>query len=64
MAGSGIHEHQIRRHEQLVKEAHTLVIANGDPVQLTVAHRVLEQTQPSELHSYARAADEEVAVKS
>jgi hypothetical protein len=62
MAGSGIHVHQVHRYEGLLKQGKTLVIVNGDPMQLTLAHRVLEETQPIELHTYARAADEEVAV--
>jgi hypothetical protein len=62
MSGSGVHEHQVHRYEGLLKEGKMLVIVNGDPMQLTLAHRVLEQTQPIELHTYARAADEEVAV--
>jgi hypothetical protein len=63
MSGSGIHEHQIQRYERLLNEGSTLVIVNGDPMQLTLAHQVLEETQPTELHTYARAADDEVAVK-
>jgi hypothetical protein len=62
MAGSGIHEHQVHRYEGLLKQGKTLVIVNGDPMQLTLAHRVLAETQPIELHTYAKAADEEVAV--
>jgi hypothetical protein len=62
MAGSGIHEHQIHRYESLLKEGKTLVIVNGEPVQLTLAHHVLEETQPIELHTYAKAAADEVAV--
>jgi hypothetical protein len=32
-------------------------------MQLALAYRVLEETQPIELHTYASAADEEVAVQ-
>jgi hypothetical protein len=56
MAGSDIHEHQILRYESLLKEGNTLVVVTGDPMQLTLAHRVLKATQPIELHTYARAA--------
>jgi hypothetical protein len=62
MAGSGIHEHQVHRYDGLLKQGKKLVIVNGDPMQLMLAHRVLEETLPIELHTYARAADEEVAV--
>jgi hypothetical protein len=62
MAGSGIHKHQIRRYERMLKQGKTIVIINGNPIQLALAHRVLEDTQPIELHTYARAADEGVAI--
>jgi hypothetical protein len=61
MVGSGIHEHQIARYESLLQHGKTLIIVNGDPLQMTQAHRVLEETQPVELHTYARAAEDEVA---
>jgi hypothetical protein len=41
MAGWGVHEHQISRYPQLVEKGNVLVIANGDPLQLTHAHQVL-----------------------
>jgi hypothetical protein len=58
LAGWGVHEHQISRYQQLVEQGNVLVIANGDPLLLTQAHQVLEETAPAELHTYARSDDE------
>jgi hypothetical protein len=42
----------------LVEQGHALVIANGNPLELARAYRLLEATKPAELHTYARTGDE------
>jgi hypothetical protein len=63
---SGIHEHQNHRYESLLKEGKTLVIVNGDPMQLTLAHRVLEDDSPWKLlhWSIAYGIDTQVRIGS
>jgi uncharacterized membrane protein len=58
ITGWGVHEHQIRHYERLIESGSVLIIANGDPVQLLQAFRLLETTDPSEVHTYARTGDE------
>ena len=58
MAGYGVHEHRIKHYRQLIAAGNALVIATGDPLQLARAYRLLETTGPSELHTYARTADD------
>jgi hypothetical protein len=60
MAGWGVHEQQISRYQQLVEKGKVLVIANGEPLQLTHAHQELEKTVPVELHTYVRSDEEGV----
>jgi len=58
MGGWGVHDHQIQHYERLIAEGHVLVVANGAPLDLARAHRVLEWTNTEELHTYARSDDE------
>ncbi len=58
LAGWGVHDHQIKRYQQLVEEGSALVIATGDPLQLAHACRSLRGTGESEIHTYARMGDE------
>ena len=60
MAAWGVHEQQISRYQQLVEKGKVLVIANGEPLQLTHAHQELKKTVPVELHTYVRSDDEGV----
>jgi uncharacterized membrane protein len=59
ISGWGVHEHQIRHYERLIQNGSVLIIANGDPIQLLQAFRLLEKTAPSEVHTYARTGDEQ-----
>jgi hypothetical protein len=56
--GWGVHKHDLQRYERLLKEGKVLVIANGNPVELAHAVRLLEETGASEVHTYAKAGDE------
>jgi hypothetical protein len=56
--GWGAHQHDLLRYERLLKEGNVIVVANGDPLELANAHRLLEKTDTAELHTYARAGDE------
>jgi hypothetical protein len=62
MAGWGVHEHQIEHYERLIKKGNTLVVANGNPLELAHAHRRLKESEPSELHTYARSDDEAAGI--
>ena len=62
MSGWGVHDHQLHRYQRLVEEGSVLVIANGDPLQLIEAHRLLEHSGPSEIHTYSRMGDEAAEV--
>lgn len=58
MSGWGVHDHKIQHYQQLVERGQVIVIAVGDPVQLAQAYRLLYETGPSEVHTYARMGDE------
>jgi uncharacterized membrane protein len=58
MAGWGVHDYQLKHFQRLLEEGNVLVIAHGNPLELSNAHRVLEETAPVELHTYSRAGDE------
>jgi hypothetical protein len=58
MAGWGVHEHQIARYQRLVEQGKVMVIANGNPLELAHAYRLLQEAEPSEIHTYARMGDE------
>lgn len=63
MSGTGIHTQQLHRYERLLHEGNTLIVVSGDPLQLAQAHHVLEETHPSELHTYSKSAGDEVLVE-
>jgi hypothetical protein len=56
--GWGVHKHDLLRYDRLLKEGNVIVVANGNPLELANAHRVLEKTDAAELHTYAKAGDE------
>ena len=53
MSGWGIPRDQISRYERKVKEGQVLVLVHGNPIITAEAHKILEQTEPAELHHYA-----------
>jgi len=58
LGGWGVHDERVKHYEQLVKEGSALVIVHGNPLQLVHAHRVLDETAPVELHTYAKTSSE------
>jgi hypothetical protein len=56
MSGWGVHADHIREYEQLVHQGSVLVVANGDPVQLAEAKRILDGTPAREVHVHAEEA--------
>ena len=58
LAGWGVHEERVRYYEKLVTEGKVLVIAHGQPLELVQAERILKETDPVELHVYAKTSSE------
>lgn len=58
MGGFGIHEHKIEHYQRLVEAGNVVVFATGDPLQLAHGYRLLEESGPSEIHTYARTGDD------
>jgi hypothetical protein len=63
MSGWGVHRERIRHYEKLVKDGKVLVIAHGDPIQLVDAQRMMRETDPRELHVYAKTDSESPEVR-
>ena len=58
MEGWGIHEANIRKYENLVKEGRVLVAVTGDPLQVEEADRMLRETEALDVTLHAKASDE------
>lgn len=58
MGGWGVHEERIRHYEALVKAGNLLVIAHGNPLEVIEAERMLKDTDPAEIHIYAKTSSE------
>lgn len=58
MRGWGVHEERIDHYEELVKQGKLLVIANGNPLQVIQAERMLKEADPLEVHAYAKTSSE------
>ena len=58
MVGWGVHEQHIQHYEKSVKEGKVLVIANGNPLELTHAERILKETDVAEVHLHSRTSSE------
>jgi hypothetical protein len=63
LGGWGVHQEQIRHYEKLVTEGKVLVIAHGNPLELVEAHRMVKETDPMELHVYAKTSSESPEVR-
>ena len=63
LGGWGVHEQKIRHYEELIKAGKALVIAHGNPLQLEEADRMLKETEPEELHVYAKTDSEAPEVR-
>ncbi|QDU74634.1 hypothetical protein Pan97_16460 [Bremerella volcania] len=58
LKGWGVHQEHIHHYQNRVKEGDVLVIAHGDPLELVHAHKILTETDPVELHTYAKTSSE------
>jgi hypothetical protein len=58
LSGWGVHEHQLEHYERLVEQGKALVIANGNPLDLAHAYRILLNADASDIHTHARIGDE------
>jgi len=64
LAGWGVHRRDIEHYEQCIKNGSVLVVANGSPLELVDAKRILQETDAAEVRMHARTSSEapEVAV--
>jgi hypothetical protein len=60
LSGWGVHTSRIAHYEKLLASGRTLVIVEGDPLQVAHADRILQETGPTELHVFARDGSEEL----
>jgi hypothetical protein len=60
LSGWGVHTSRIAHYEKLLASGKTLVIVEGDPLQVARADRILQETGPIELHVYARDGSEQL----
>lgn len=58
LAGWGVHSSQVAHYEKHLKSGKALVIAEGDPLEVAQAERILRETDPLELHVHARDGSE------
>ena len=58
IAGWGVREEHIRHYEQCVKDGKVLVIANGNPLELVHAERILKETDVAEVHVHSRTSSD------
>jgi hypothetical protein len=56
--GWGVHRGHIKQYEQFIKEGKVLVVANGAPLELAQAEKILKETDVLAVDLHARAADE------
>ena len=64
MAGWGVHQRDIQHYEQCIALGKALVVANGSPLELVDAMRILQETDAIEVRVHARTSSEapEVAI--
>lgn len=64
LAGWGVHRRDIEHYEHCIKNGSVLVVANGSPLELVDAKRILQETDAAEVRMHARTSSEapEVAV--
>jgi hypothetical protein len=63
LAGWGVQQRHLRYYERAVRTGKVLVVANGSPVELVDAERVLAETDAVELHVHARSDEESPVVQ-
>ena len=58
LSGWGVHEEHIHHYQKLIREGKVLVIAHGNPLEVVNADRILKETDPEEIHIYAKTSSE------
>jgi uncharacterized membrane protein len=58
LSGWGVHKDHIQAYEEKVKEGCLLVVASGNPAEIAIASRVLNDTDAEETHLHARTSDD------
>lgn len=58
LGGWGVHHERITHFESLASQGKTLVVAYGKPLQIVDADRILKETDPVELHVFAKSGAE------
>jgi len=58
LVGWGVHSSQIAHYEKFVKSGKALVVAEGGPLEVVHANRILRETNPVEVHVHARDGSE------
>jgi hypothetical protein len=63
LAGWGVHHEHIRHYEQLIKDGNVLVIAHGNPLELSQADRILRETNAAEVHVHVKTSAESTEIE-
>jgi uncharacterized membrane protein len=58
LVGWGVHQSQIAHYEEQLKSGHALLIAEGNPVEVTHADRILQETDAIALDIHAQDGSE------
>jgi hypothetical protein len=58
LGGWGVHHERITHFETLVSQGKSLIVAYGNPLQIIDADRILKETDPIELHVFAKSGAE------
>ena len=58
LAGWGVHSSQVAHYEKHLQSGKALVIVEGDPLEVAHVDRILQETNPLELHVHARDGSE------
>ena len=58
IAGWGVHKEHIQHYEQCVQNGKVLVIANGNPLEVVEAERILKETDVAEVHLHSRTSSD------
>lgn len=60
MSGWGVHEDHVKEYEKQVAEGAMLVIANGDPLEVTEAEKILQETDAIGVHRHVETSADAV----
>lgn len=62
LAGWGVHTSQIAHYHKRLKAGNAMLIAEGDPLEVAHADRVLQETGATELHVHSRDGSESAEI--